>query len=100
MQRAHFKTRSIALTLVLLVTVNSWAATPTITPELPDPGAPGFRSGEPICSAVGEEAGDGNPAAVFVALSISCHSTERNQCVCASRWPDFYKHWNHRCCWQ
>src|SRR5581483_10172918 len=48
MQRAHFKTRSIALTLVLLVTVNSWAATPTITPELPDPGSPGMTKDQQI----------------------------------------------------
>jgi hypothetical protein len=48
MPKAHFKTRFIALTLVLLLAVDSWGATPTITPELPDPGSPGMTKEQQI----------------------------------------------------
>jgi Zn-dependent protease with chaperone function len=36
------RTRILALLLALLISSTSWSATPTVTPELPDPGHPGM----------------------------------------------------------
>lgn len=42
MKTRSLMTKSLALFLALLMAVPIWAATPTVTPELPDPGSTGF----------------------------------------------------------
>ena len=39
MTRRTFPVQALALVLALLMTVPTWAATPTVAPELPDPGS-------------------------------------------------------------
>src|SRR4051794_13335585 len=39
MTRRTLHVRALALVLALLMTVPTWAATPTVAPELPDPGS-------------------------------------------------------------
>jgi Peptidase family M48 len=48
MRRARFTTRLLALTLALLLANPGWGATPTITPELPNPGSPGMTKEQQI----------------------------------------------------
>jgi hypothetical protein len=39
MTRRSFSVQALALALACVMTLPTWAATPTVTPELPDPGS-------------------------------------------------------------
>lgn len=57
MTRRTLPVRMLAVVLAVLMTVPAWPATPTIRPELPDPGSPGMTKEQQIqlgSQAVGE----------------------------------------------